>query len=203
MKDLDHPDHSLGSEDTWAGRGQLRVVLGARSELLLSGDYADLEGVPSFYAKALVAKPGFTFNNPASLWEMRSSHLASAKNRQQGASAKLAVRLNGKTTVTSLTAYRKSDYRFFLDSDATELALQTSDVPDLQRQVSQEVTLVQHTPKLTWIGGAFIYDEHNEGQVESRCICRLKGRSGLSRRLESMRGRSSARPPTACRAASR
>ena len=166
VNDLDHPDHSLGSEDTWAGRGQLRVVFGPRSELLLSGDYADLEGVPSFYAKALVAKPGFSFNNPASLWEMRASHLASGKNTQQGASARLAVRLNATTTLTSLTAYRKSDYRFFLDSDATELTLQTSDVPDLQRQVSQEVTLVQHTPKLTWIGGAFIYDEHNEGQVE-------------------------------------
>ena len=53
-----------------------------------------------------------------------------------------------------------------LDADATELSLQTSDVPDLQRQVSQELTLVQRTPKLTWIGGAFVYDEHNEGQVE-------------------------------------
>ena len=44
--------------------------------------------------------------------------------------------------------------------------LQTSDVPDVQHQVSQELTLVQRTPKLTWIGGAFFFDEHNEGQVE-------------------------------------
>ena len=92
--------------------------------------------------------------------------LASGKNIQHGASARLAVRLSASTMLTSLTAYRKSDYRFFLDADATELSLLTSDVPDLQRQVSQEVTLVQHTPKLTWIGGAFVYDEHNEGRVE-------------------------------------
>ena len=39
-------------------------------------------------------------------------------------------------------------------------------MPDIQRQVSQEVTLVQRTPKLTWIGGAFFFDEHYEGQVE-------------------------------------
>ena len=44
--------------------------------------------------------------------------------------------------------------------------MQTSDVPDVQRQVSQELTLVQRTPKLTWIGGAFFFDEHDEGQVE-------------------------------------
>ena len=42
----------------------------------------------------------------------------------------------------------------------------TSDVPDLQHQVSQELTLVQRTSKLTWIGGAFFFDDHDEGQVE-------------------------------------
>ena len=40
VTDVDHPDHSLGSEDTWAGRGQMRFVFGPRSELLVSGDYA-------------------------------------------------------------------------------------------------------------------------------------------------------------------
>ena len=111
VKDLDHPDHSLGSEDTWAGRGQLRVVFGTHGELLLSGDYGRFDGVPLTYAKPIVAKPGFTFDSPASLWTVRTSHLASGKNIQQGASAKLAVRLNGTTTLTSLTAYRKSNYR--------------------------------------------------------------------------------------------
>ena len=46
VKDLDHPDHRLGSEDTWAGRGQLRLVLGNKGELLLSGDYGRFDGVP-------------------------------------------------------------------------------------------------------------------------------------------------------------
>jgi iron complex outermembrane recepter protein len=64
VKDLDHPDHSLGSEDTWAGRGQLRIVLGTHSELLVSGDHGQYEGVPLTYAKPLVAKPGFSFDNP-------------------------------------------------------------------------------------------------------------------------------------------
>ena len=64
VKDLDHPDHSLGSEDTWAGRGQLRVVFGTHSELLLSGDYGQYEGVPLTYAKPLVAKPGVQLRQP-------------------------------------------------------------------------------------------------------------------------------------------
>jgi iron complex outermembrane recepter protein len=168
VKDLDHPDHRLGSEDTWAGRGQLRILLGTHSELLLSGDRGQYEGVPLTYAKALAAKPDYVnrFDNPPGLWRVRTSDVTSGKNIQQGAFAKLTVRLNRTTTLTSLTAYRKSNYRFFIDADATELRLQTSDVPDVQRQVSQELTFVQRTPKLTWIGGVFFFDEHNEGQVE-------------------------------------
>ena len=91
VRDLDHPDHSLGSEDTWAGRGQLRLVFGPRSEVLLSGDHMRYDGVPLTYAKPIAAKPGYTFVNPANLWEVRASQLASGKNIQQGASAKLTV----------------------------------------------------------------------------------------------------------------
>ena len=47
VRDLNHPDHSLGSEDTWAGRGQLRIILGTQSELLLSGTPVDLMACPS------------------------------------------------------------------------------------------------------------------------------------------------------------
>ena len=168
VHDLDHPDHSLGSEDTWAGRGQLRTVLGTHGELLLSGDRGQYVGVPLTYATPLAAKPDYVdrFDNPPSLWRVRTSDSTSGKNIQQGASAKLTVRLNGTTTLTSLTAYRTSNYRFFIDADATELRLQTSDVADVQRQVSQELTLVQRTEKLTWIGGLFLFDEHNQGEVE-------------------------------------
>ena len=166
MRDLDHPDHSLGSEDTWAGRGQLRLVLGTRSEVLLSGDHGRYEGVPLTYAKPIAAKPGYTFVSPASLWEVRASQLASGKNIQQGGSAKLTVQLNSTTTVSSLTAYRRSNYHVFVDGDATELTLQTTDVPDIQQQASEEVTIVRRTPGLTWIGGAFFFEEHTEGRVE-------------------------------------
>ena len=71
VNDLDHPDHSLGSEDTWAGRGQLRIVLGTQSELLLSGDYGRFDGVPLTYAKPIAAKPNFVvpFDSPTSLWD--------------------------------------------------------------------------------------------------------------------------------------
>jgi iron complex outermembrane receptor protein len=166
VRDLDHPEHSLGSEDTWAGRGQLRLVLGSRSELLLSGDHERYEGIPLTYAKPIAAKSDYPFASPASLWEVRASHLASGKNIQQGGSARLTLQLNSTTSLNSLTAYRRSDYHVFFDADATELTLQTSNVPELQRQASHELTLVRRTPKLTWIGGAFLFEEHTSARVE-------------------------------------
>jgi iron complex outermembrane receptor protein len=151
VDDLDHPDHALGGEDTWAGRGQLRVVFGPAADLLLSGDYSRDVGIPLTYAKPLAAKPGtaFRFENPGSLWTVHASEPASGHNSQGGGSAKLVRRVNATTTFTSLTAGRRADYRALVDSDLTELSLQTLDVVDLQHQFSEEVTLVTRTPKRT------------------------------------------------------
>jgi iron complex outermembrane receptor protein len=165
VKDLDHPDHPLGSLDNWAGRGQVRVVFGLRNELLLSADYGRFDGIPPREAKPILAKPGFSFDNPDSLWEVRTSDLASGQNTQKGASAKLTVQLNRTTTLNSLTAYRASHQRLFADGDGTELQEQASDVPDVQHQISEELTVMQRLPRLTWIGGAFLFDEGAEAEV--------------------------------------
>ena len=95
VKDLDHPDHSLGSEDTWAGQGQLRVVLGP-GELLLSGDYGRFNGFLSL-CEADRGEAGFTFDSPDSLWAVARA-IWPPGDIQQGASARLAVRLNDTTT---------------------------------------------------------------------------------------------------------
>jgi iron complex outermembrane receptor protein len=167
VDDLGHPDRALGSEDTWAGRGQLRVVFAPAADLLLSGDYSRDDGIPLTYAKPLAAKPGsnFRFDNPGSLWTVHTSEPASGHNSQGGGAAKLVVRVNATTTLTSLTAGRRADYRALVDSDLTELPLQTLDVVDLQHQFSEEVTLVTRTPKLALLGGAFLFNERVDGPV--------------------------------------
>jgi hypothetical protein len=73
VRDLGHPDRPLGSEDTWAGRRQLRAVFGPAVHLLLSGDYSRDDGVPLTYAKPLMARPGFRFDSPDGLWVVRTS----------------------------------------------------------------------------------------------------------------------------------
>ena len=205
VKDLNHPEHSLGSEDTWAGRAQLRVVFGTHGELLLSGDYGRFDGVPLTFAKPLVAKPDYVgaFDNPPSLWRVRTSHLASGKTIQQGASARLAVQLNDTTTVTSLTAYRKSNTQdFFIDADDTELPVATAYAPGVQRQASQELTLAHRTPRLTGIAGVFLFDDNDDAQVEIAQYA-VGFRFDPSRRSTPGPGRCSARRLTACRTACR
>jgi iron complex outermembrane recepter protein len=167
VTDVDHPDHSLGSEDTWAGRGQLRFVFGLRSELLVSGDYARSRGTPLTLARPLAAKLGaLPFDIPADFWSVRTSHLAEGRNDQGGAAARLSVQVADSLTLTSLTAYRNADLLILTDSDTTEREMATARVPDKQRQVSQELTLTGRTARLTWISGVFWFDEWNPGGIE-------------------------------------
>ncbi len=167
VKDLMHTDNSLGSEDSWAGRAQLRFVLGRRNEILLSGDFAEREGVPLFFPKALVAKvQPPSFDIPDSMWEVRNSDPSSGRIAHQGLSAKLSVHLNETTTLNSLTAHRKSNSHLFFDPDATELRIYTTEAGDHFRQVSQEATIVQRRAKLTWIGGAYFYDDSLYAPIE-------------------------------------
>jgi iron complex outermembrane receptor protein len=122
--------------------------------------------VPLTYAKPIAAKPGFSFVTPASLWEVRTNDPASGQDIQHGVSAKLTIPLNGAMTLNSLTAWRGSNHHFFIDADLTEQTLQTTDYSDVQHQTSQELTLVRHTATLTWIGGAFFFDEYDRQPVE-------------------------------------
>lgn len=183
VKDLDHPDHPLGGDDTWMARGQLRTVFGKRAEMLVSGDYGRFEGVPLPFAKPIVPRPGEVFDSPESPWQVRTSTLASAKSIQGGAAVRLTWQMTQAVTVASLTAYRRSDDRFVLDRDSTELPVQITDVPDRQRQISEELTVTGRRPRLAWLAGAFVFDENDDGPVtvtEERLARQLRNHSTIN-----------------------
>ena len=73
VRDLEHPDHPLGGDDVTAARGQLRVVFDRRTNLLLSSDVDHQGGTPLTFNKVLAAKPGFHFDNPPDLHDVRAS----------------------------------------------------------------------------------------------------------------------------------
>jgi iron complex outermembrane recepter protein len=159
VQDVDHPDHPLGGEDVTAGRGQVRVVLSPRSELLLSGDVNFSDPIPLSYSKVLAVKPGFTLDNPPSLHDVRTSTLAGSQNLQSGAAARLTLSLSPTMTVTSLSAYRTLDYDVLVDADISELPLVSSHVHEMQHQFSEELTVTQRRKRVAWIGGLFLFGE--------------------------------------------
>ena len=159
VRDLEHPDHPLGGDDVTAARGQLRVVFDRRTNLLLSSDVDYQTGIPLTFNKVLAVKPGFTLDNPPKLHDVRASALASNRTLQSGASARLTTALTPSTTLVSLTAFRTLDFEFFVDADVSELNLLTTHQHELQHQLSEEITISHQSPRLTWVGGVFLFDE--------------------------------------------
>jgi iron complex outermembrane receptor protein len=159
VRDLEHPDHPLGGDDVTAARGQLRIVFDRRTSLLLSSDVDHQGGTPLTFSKVIAAKPGFTFDNPADLHDVRASARASNRTLQYGASARLTMALTPSTTLVSLTAFRKLDFEFFVDADITELDLITTHQHERQHQLSEEITISHQQPGLTWVAGVFLFDE--------------------------------------------
>jgi iron complex outermembrane receptor protein len=167
VRDLEHPDHPLGGDDVTAARGQMRVVFDRKTNLLLSSDITNQRGTPLTFNKVLSVKPGFQIDNPADLHEVRTSMPASHHLQQYGAAAQLTTALSPSTTVASLTAFRKLDYSFSLDSDITELDLSTFDQDESQHQLSEEITVSHQHPWLTWVGGVFLFREADDQSLVS------------------------------------
>jgi iron complex outermembrane receptor protein len=159
VRDLNHPDHPLGGDDVTAARGQLDVAFDPRTDLLLSADVNLQRGTPLTFAKVLAVKPGFQVDNPPDPLEVRTSTPAWGRNLQYGATARLASALTPATTLVSLSAFRKVDDDFLVDTDVTELDLQTAHLHEIQHQVSEELTLSHQQAGLTWVGGMFLFHE--------------------------------------------
>jgi iron complex outermembrane receptor protein len=159
VRDLDHPDHPLGSEDVTAALGKLHFVFNRRSDLLVSGDVMHKDPTPLTYAKVLAVKPGFQVDNPPDPRDVRASTLAENRTLQYGGAARFTARVAQRTTLTSLTAYRRMDFDNWNDADITELKLTTGHVREIQRQWSEELTISQERSRLTWIAGMFLFDE--------------------------------------------
>ena len=135
------------------------MIFNRRTDLLLSSDVDRQRGTPLTFNKVLAVKPGFQFDNPPDLHDVRASALASTRTLHYGASARLTTALTPSTTLVSLTAFRKLDFEFFVDADITELNLLTTHNHERQHQWSEEITISHEQPGLAWVGGIFLFDE--------------------------------------------
>ena len=167
VRDLDHPDQRLGADDVVAARGQLRVVINPRNDILFASDVSDQQGTPLTYNKVLAVKPGFQVDNPASLFDVRTSTPASARVLQSGASVRFTSAPTPSTKLTSLTAYRQLDHEYLVDADVTELDLVSAHVRERQHQWSEEATMVDRRRRVTSVAGLFLFSERDHQPIEA------------------------------------
>jgi iron complex outermembrane recepter protein len=165
VHDVDHPDHPLGGDDVTAARGQMRVVLGRSTNVLVSSDVSNQSGIPLTFNKVLQVKPGFAVDNPPDLREVRTSTRASARILQWGTSATLTTTLTPATTLVSLSAFRALDNEFLVDADVTELQLLSTHNREAQQQWSEEVTISHRRRRSSWIAGTFLFGEADHQTV--------------------------------------
>ena len=161
VRDLNHADQYLGGQDVTAAQGKLRFVINGRNELLWSADVTHQDPTPLTYAKVLAVKPGFTVNNPPGLRDVRTTTPGYSRNLQYGSALRYTAELGPRTMLTSLTAFRKVDYDVLADVDITELDLAVSNQHEIQHQWSEEITVAHRGPKLSWLGGVFLFDDHD------------------------------------------
>jgi iron complex outermembrane receptor protein len=167
VRDLEHPDEALGADDLTAARGQVRVVLDRRTDVLVSTDVNNQSAPVLTYNKVLAVKPGFVVDNPPDPHEVRASQIASSGVLQYGASARLTSALTPSTTLVSLSAFRKMDNEYLVDADITELDVLTAHNLERQHQFSEELTLSQRKEGLTWVAGLFVFTEAEHQTVRA------------------------------------
>ena len=165
VRDLNHPDQPLGGDDLTSARGQLRVVLSPRSDVVLSTDVSDQAGRLLANHKILTIKPAFAVDNPAEPRDVRLSTVNSSGVRHSGAMARLRSQLTPSTMLTSITGFRRLNNQYVSDADVSELDLLVSRVHEWQHQWSEELTVSGRHPKVTWIGGLFVFDEFDHQGV--------------------------------------
>ena len=165
VRDLNHPDQLLGGDDFTSARGQLRIVLNPRFDVVLSTDASDQAGRILSNHKIISIKPGFTVDNPAAPRDVRLSTVNSSDVRQSGATARVTSQLTPSTTLISITGFRRLNNQYVSDADVSELDLLVSRIHEWQHQWSEELTVSGRHRKVTWLGGLFIFDEFDHQGV--------------------------------------
>jgi iron complex outermembrane receptor protein len=159
VRDLNHSDQPLGGDDLTSARGQLRVVLSPRSDLLLSADASDQAGRILSNHKILSIKPGFAVDNPADPRDVRLSTVNSSDVSHSGAMARVTSQLTPSTVLTSITGFRRLNNQYVSDADVSELDLLVSRVHERQQQWSEELTVSGRHRRVTSVAGFFVFDE--------------------------------------------
>lgn len=168
------PDR-LAKEDITAGRLSLRAAPNDRFEFNLSADYTKVKG-PNSVLKPVNDVLALVFGAQAipDPWTVDFDVIPAMDHELWGITANLDYEFENGLTLTSITAYRESDYFIFNEEDGFEFDVVDALVTEPQEQFSQELRLLSdQSQKFSWLAGLFYFTE----EAEQNVIVRLLGAS--------------------------
>ncbi|EQB02846.1 hypothetical protein L288_15550 [Sphingobium quisquiliarum P25] len=139
-------------------RSKLLFTPGPDTRITLSGDYSYNRGdvgVTTRVREGAIAANGYRFTG--GFWDSASDITPVLRNEAWGASLKVEQTFDFAKLV-SISAFRKSEAKQFLDFDATPSPFLTISLNPRERQFSQELQLQSpESSAINWILGAFYY----------------------------------------------
>lgn len=149
------------NERTIGARGQLRFTPSTPLEIIIRTDYLHSDDALAGYIKMLQPTADPVANSVINDLHKIAVNIQPTSNRRQwGSAAEINYDLMPGMQLKSLTAYRANRLVQVGDTDGTSLNLRRTDQFEDQHQFSQEFNLVGSTGALTYILGAYYFNEH-------------------------------------------
>lgn len=172
-------DTGLDDEQNWAFRGQMLLFAADNIELLVGGDVARQDDAraagpqpdPDCCVNLGILFGGTVPDNPREVTHNRDSE---QEVNAWGLRAQLtwdlgALSLVGPVTLTSLTAYRTTNFDLTLDLDGTEVDAAVNVMDEASRTFTQEVQLASSTGgTFEWIAGFYLLHEDASQDADFR-----------------------------------
>ncbi len=150
----------VDDEATMGGRAQLRFTPSSQLEILVRADYLDSDDALAGYIKLLQTTTDPLANSILGDYRKVAVNIrSSSKRRQWGGSGEINYDLGAGVQLKSLTAYRTNRLIQIGDTDGTALNVRRTDQFEDQHQFSQEFNLTGKTGSLSYILGAYYFQE--------------------------------------------
>ena len=161
----------LLDDDSLNSRATLRWKDSDR-EAILRLDYAETDRATGAYkptGKSTTGSPSPLANQldqPEGFHEIAISFQdPGVEQINAGAAVEVRIPLSDSLSLTSLTAYRKIDYRTAEDTDGSRLDVLVTEIDDQQYQWSEELRLNYQKDRLGLVGGLYYLQEHHESDA--------------------------------------
>ncbi|MBT7410617.1 MAG: TonB-dependent receptor [Methylococcales bacterium] len=167
VKDLSTTATStLANEGRKGARGTIRWRFMKNAEFILSTDYLDLNESPPINKPIYRLSDGSApTSNPLFISDPHSVSLSFTPEialTNYGTHAKFIWDISDQYKLTSISARRGMDYKIRVDADFTELALADNIFDEDQTQFSQEIRLNKQGGAMTWLLGAYYFEEKDD-----------------------------------------